>query len=137
MTTAKIKTSHNKITSCKKNGCFNEALILSYHHNLELILFILSKSVPHYSSENKKIKAIANDLFEEISVNPKLKSIINKKNFKGVKVWLKNMDLYFKTLKLKLPTNTKHILTESESIFAILNISVNKLMAKQKSQVKK
>jgi hypothetical protein len=131
MTASKIKTLHHKISACKKSGCFNEALIISYHHNLELILFILDKAVPNYPAANKKINTICKDLFEEISVNPKLKSIITKKNFKGVKVWLKDMDLYFKTLKLKLPNNSKHLLTESEGVHAVLNISVKKLISKK------
>ncbi len=133
MTSSKINTSHNKVSSFKKKGCFNEALIVSYHHNLELMLFILSRAVPDYNAANKKVKTIAKEFFEEISVNPKLKAVINKKNFKGVKVWLKNMDLYFKSLKSKLPSNTKQILAESENIFAILNISVNKMIAKKTS----
>ncbi len=111
-----------------------EALLKNYHLNLDIIKHILGTYSLDYSVEGKKIKTIINDFLEEISVNPQLKSILNKKNLKVVKPWLEKMDLFFKTLKLKPPANTNALLAETEKIFSILNISISKLFSQHKVQ---
>ena len=112
---------------------FLEALIKNYHLNVELIKHILITIVPNYSIENKKVKTIAKEFQNEISVNNALKSLITKKTFKQVKTWLLKMDVYFRKLKLEQPSNTKALLTETEQVFGIINISANKLFAKNKA----
>ncbi|MES2680042.1 MAG: hypothetical protein V4635_09165 [Bacteroidota bacterium] len=124
----------NRIKTCKENGFVMEALLKNYHLNLDIIKHILGTYSLDYSVEGKKIKTIINDFLEEISVNPQLKSILNKKNLKVVKPWLEKMDLFFKTLKLKPPANTNALLAETEKIFSILNISISKLFSQHKVQ---
>jgi hypothetical protein len=129
MTERKITYAWNRINACKQNGFLTEALLKNYHLNLDIIRYILATYSLDYSVKDKKIKVIVDDFTEEINVNPKLKSILNKKNLKIVKPWLNKMDAYFKALKYANPYNTKSLQQESEKIFALLNISVNKLFA--------
>lgn len=109
-----------------------EALLKSYHLNVELIKYMLSTFAVNYSADGKKIKVIVHDFLEEIAVNPELKSVMNKRNLKVVKPWLDKMDLFFKNLKIKQPANTKALLLETEKIFSILNISASKLFSQTK-----
>jgi len=132
MTERKIVYALNRIRSCKESGFVMEALLKNYHLNIDLIKYILKTFHVNYSGEGKKIKAVINDFLEEISVNPKLKSVLNKKNLKVVKPWLQKMDLFFKTLKIRQPTNTKALLIEAEKISSILNISAAKLFSQSK-----
>lgn len=131
MTEKKITYAWNRISACKENGFLMEALLKNYHLNLDIIRYILSTHVSGYSFRDKKIKEIVNDVIEETSVNPKLKSILNKKNLKVLKPWLFKMDTFFKALKHGRPVNTKALQQETEKIFALLNISVNKLFAQK------
>jgi len=131
MTEKKITYAWNRISACKENGFLMEALLKNYHLNLDIIRYILSTYVSGYSFRDKKIKEIVNDVIEETSVNPKLKSILNKKNLKVLKPWLFKMDTFFKALKHGRPVNTKALQQETEKIFALLNISVNKLFAQK------
>lgn len=134
MTERKILYALNRIKSCKEHGFALEALIKNYHLNLDIIKHILSSSIEDYSAKDKKIKMIVNELMEEISVNNKLKAILNKKNLKTVKPWLLKMEDFFRALKMTYPTptNLKALQSETEKIFGILNISVNKLFIKNK-----
>ena len=132
MTQRKIAYALSQIKVCKENGFFLEAFIKSYHLNIELMKFILSKSKPKYEFSGKKIKIILNDFLNEISNDQNLKSIINKKNLKIVKPWLIKVDAYFKDLKLGTLINTKPLLSENEKVFGILNISITKLFIKSK-----
>lgn len=132
MTNRKITNSRNKIENCLKNGYMMEALLKSYHLNIDIIKLIMSNVKPDYSFEGKKFKMIIRDFQNEISINTELKSIINKKTFKLVKTWLLKMELYFKKLRLEEPGNTKLMLAEADKIFGILNISANKLFSRSK-----
>jgi len=133
MTHKKISNTLLKIQACHKAGYSLEALLMSYHLNLEMLRFMLGHSNKSYSFENKKLKELLHDFNEELSTNAALKSLINKKSFKLVKTWLHKMDLFFKKLKLGSPSNTKALYFETEKIFMLLNISVNKLLAKNKA----
>ena len=132
MTEKKIAYALSRIQSSKENGCAMEALLKSYHLNIDVIKYILSNSVEDYSAKDKKIKTIVHEFMEEISRNQKLKSILNKKNLKSVKPWLAKMEAFFKGLKVGSPTNMKVLQAETEKIFGILNISVTKLFVKNK-----
>jgi len=131
MTEKKITYAWNRTSACKENGFLMEALLKNYHLNLDIIRYVLSTYVSGYSFRDKKIREIVNDVIEETSVNPKLKSILNKKNLKVLKPWLFKMDTFFKALKHGRPVNTKALQQETEKIFALLNISVNKLFAQK------
>lgn len=133
MTERKITYALKKISTCKHDGYLCEALLNSYHLNVELIRYMLSSTDSSYSSKDKKIKAIVHEFLEQIANNPGLKAIINKKNLKIVKPWLNKMDAFFKKLKLEPPSNVKELLLETEKIFGILNISVVKLLVKNKN----
>lgn len=133
MTQKKITYALNRIKSAKENGFLFEALLKTYHLNIDIIKHILLNANKDYSFKDKKIKLIVNEFLEEISINPNLKSILNKKNLKTVKPWLNKMDDFFKLLKLQSPSNTKSLLIETEKIFGILNISATKLFVKNKN----
>jgi hypothetical protein len=133
MTEKKFSYALKGIKTCKDNGSVIEALIKSYHLNVEVIKYILDRSDSTVSVKDKKVKTIVHEFLEQISVDPKLKAIINKKTFKSVKPWLKNMDVFFKALKLGVPSNIKSLQIETEKIFNILNISMNKLYVKSRA----
>lgn len=128
MTEKKITYAWNRISACKENGFLLEALLKNYHLNLDIIRYILY-TYSDYSVKDKKIKTIVRDFTEETMVNPKLKAILNKRNLKTLKPWLDKMDVFFKALKHSNPPNTKGLQQETENIFAMLHISVNKLFA--------
>lgn len=132
MTERKIAYALNRIKLCKEQGFYLEALIKNYHLNVDLIKFMLSNAIPKYSAKDKKIKVIVREFLKEIESNAKLKAILNKKNLKTVKPWLDDMDAFFKILKLHYPSNIKSLQADTEKVFALLNISVNKLFVKNR-----
>lgn len=127
MTEKKITYALNKIKQCKATKHSLEALLISYHLNLDLIKFIIKKASPEYSFDGKKVKEIVKEFHKEASSNPALKSIITKRSVKSLKPWLLKMESFFKGLKLEYPTNISLLQTESEKICGILKISANKL----------
>lgn len=133
MTEKKVAYALNKIKACKEKGFMMEALLRTYHLNVELIKYILSACSDDYLVKDKKAKAVFHRFLEEVPVNPKLKAVLNKKNVKVMKPWLDKMDVFFKTLKLKQPLNVKILLAEAEKIMAILNISAAKLFVQAKA----
>jgi hypothetical protein len=70
---------------------------------------------------------VVKDFLDEVSVNPSLKAVLNKRNLKTVSPWLKKMDVFFKRLKTKQPSNIRGLQIDAEKIFCILNISMLKL----------
>ncbi len=106
-----------------------EALIKTYHLNIDLVKYILESCSEGYSTRGKKIKAVLHQFLEEVNVNPKLKAVLNKRNLKSLKPWLDKMDRFFKTLKMQAPSNLSALQQETEKIFGILNISANKLFS--------
>lgn len=132
MTNRKILMTLKKIEVSYADGYVIEALIANYHLNLNLLRFICSVSDAIKFKEEKKVKNLIIQLSAEIDNNQKLKTIISKKNLKFFKVWLSKTELYFKTLKYKLPSNTKTLFLETQKITGILNISVNKIIAANK-----
>ncbi len=132
MTNRKILLALKKIEVSYADGYVIEALIANYHLNLNLLRFICSVSETIMFKEEKKVKNLIIQLSSEIDSNQKLKTIISKKNLKIFKVWLSKSEVYFKTLKHKLPVNTKSLFLETQKITGILNISVNKIIATNK-----
>jgi hypothetical protein len=132
MTERKITFALKRIEACKKGGFFLEGLMKAYHLNLDLVKYILSSASETYSAKDKKLKQISKHFVHELSVNPNMKSLIQKNSFKAVKLWLEKMDVFLKTLRHKQPANVKALLLETEKIFGILNISVNKLFVRNK-----
>lgn len=128
MTERKFQYTIKKIGTCREQGYYTEALIRNYHLNLDVIRYILSTCVAEYSVKDKKIKTIVNDFISETMVNAELNSILNKKNLKIVKPWLEKMEVFFKTIKHKLPANTRLLQQETEKITGLLNISLIKLL---------
>ena len=107
-----------------------EALIRTYHLNLDIIRFLLSSTVPDQNFSDKKGKELLIDLVKSIDDYPKLKTLITKKTAKSLKLWLGKMDLFFKSLKTKQPTGLGGLQSETEKILALLNISLSKFLAK-------
>jgi hypothetical protein len=131
MTQRKILYSLKKIDHCKKKGFYLEALLKNYHLNVEILKLISDK---HTSPNTDLIKAkhILGNLLEQVNDRAELKSTITRKNLKTMKPWLSKMDGFFKTIKVKEPSDTKSLLTEGEKIFAILQMSATKIFAGQK-----
>ncbi len=132
MTKRQIIASQKKIDKCKVDGYFLEALLNYYYLNVEILSFISLNLNPNLPVKNIKTKEILNNLIAEVSGQSKSKGIITKKNLKMLKPWVLKMDDFFKTLKIKPPTNTKVIILECEKIFAILNISLTKILISKK-----
>jgi hypothetical protein len=129
MTQKKVITELKKIETTSKKGFILEALLANYHLNVDLLKLIYTRSALSESANDKKIKAIITELAVEIDKNTKLKTVIAKKNLKIVKVWASKMDVFFKELKHKHPENTKSLFTETQKIFAVLNISAHKIFS--------
>ncbi len=129
MTEKKISLELKKIEIASKKGFILEALLANYHLNVDLLKLIYTRSALSGSVNDKKIKAIIAELAVEIDKNTKLKTVIAKKNLKIVKVWISKMDTFFKELKHKYPENTKSLFTETQKIFAVLNISAHKIFS--------
>lgn len=120
-----------KIESSAGAYFFIEALLRSYHLNLELLCFIMHNARQDYQTEGKKPRQILKEMAREMDVNETLKGFINKKTFKLVKTWMSKMDDYYKTLRVSEPSNTKQLFHESQKIFSLLNISLIKLSARK------
>jgi len=129
MTEKKITYALARIKSCKENGYPLEGLLKSYHLNVDLLKFILARTLPDYPFENKKVKVLVNDLLRATDTNPALKTIINKRSVKSLKPWLTKMDAFIRNLKVTYPSNMTSLQDETGKIFGILKISANKLFA--------
>lgn len=130
MTERKIQFALKRITSSREKGYYPEALIRTYHLNLEILRYILNTCVENYPAKDKKVKALVGDLVHETERNATLHTIISKKNVKAIKPWLDKMEVFFKALKHKLPANSRALQLEGEKIAGLLNISVNKLFSR-------
>lgn len=130
MNNRQISIALKKIDDCKTNSHLIEALVLSYHLNLSVLKYIFRSVVPLHNSEGKKPKLIVKEFSEKLNADLNLKSLITKKSFKSVKLWMGKMDLYFKSLKAGEPQQSRQLLQESEKIFALLHISLKKLGAR-------
>ncbi len=129
MTQRKILFALKKIELAKQQGFFAEALLKNYHLNLQLLKFIFAHCSVTKSVHNKKVKIIIAELNTELNTNPRLKAIISKKSLKNINHWILKIDVFFKTLKLKEPANTKDLLAEGELVLGILNISATKIFS--------
>lgn len=129
MTQRKTTIALKKIESNFNKGYILESLLQNYHLNLDLLKLICTKSEVKGCDANKKLKSIVNELSKEIDENQKLKTIISKKNLKIVKVWVGKMDVFFKTLKHKYPTNCKALFHETQKVSGVLNISAHKIFS--------
>lgn len=127
MTEKKISYALNRIKQCKADKYGLEALLRTYHLNLDLLRFIITKADPNYNFEGKKVKEIVKDFHKEALSNASLKTIINKRSIKSLKPWLLKMDAFFKLIKIASPLNIHLLQSESEKICGILKISVHKL----------
>lgn len=132
MTERKINLDLKKIDSAKKQGYWLEALLKNYQLNILLIRFLLKSGTKSPNQEVVKIKHLMTLFIEEVSVNPDLKTIINKKNLKFVKPWLTKMEDFFKSMKQGEIKQAKTLQMESEKVFAVLHISAAKLLLKSK-----
>jgi len=134
MTERKITYAIKKINACKKEGYLLEALLKSYHLNVELMKYLLAATHSSYSTKDKKLKAILHEFITQVNDHPELKSIVYKKTLKSVKTWLRKMDAFFKKLKMEEPPHVKELLSESELIFGILHISAARLLLKHRPE---
>lgn len=128
MTDRRISSALKKIQACREEGYSLEALMRYYLLNVDLIKFILQVTAPELDLKDKKIKTVVRLFIEELSMHPELKSIIHKSSLKALQPWLTKMDHYFKMLKMGQHTSPNPLITESEKIFALLKISVNKVL---------
>jgi hypothetical protein len=134
MTERKITYALKKIAACKEEGYLLEALLKSYHLNVDLIKYLLSATDSGFSVKDRKLKAIVHAFMAQVDAQPELKALIHKKTLKSVKTWLRKMDDFFKKLKLEQPGHLKELLEESEKIFGILHISAVKLLLKHRPE---
>jgi len=127
MTEKRITFALNRINKCKREGYTLEALIRSYHLNVELIKQLLSTAEPKRNVSGKKIKSLVKALLEISEQKPELKSLINKRSIKSLKPWVEKMESFFKSLKLSGSYRVNTLQLETDKIFGILKISVNKI----------
>jgi hypothetical protein len=127
MTQRKTTIALKKIESNFNKGYVLESLLQNYHLNIDLLKLICTKSEVKDFDADKKLKSLVNELAKEIDENQKLKTIVSKKNLKIVKVWVVKMDVFFKTLKHKYPTNCKTLFLETQKVSGVLNISAHKI----------
>lgn len=132
MTQRKITYALSKIKACKEQGFTYESIIRGYQLNMALAKFILSLGSDQEIATHAKMKHVVAELSQQVSVNPNLKMIISKKSVKSLRPWLAKMDAFFKAIKQGLAIETKELESETEKIFALLNISFSKLVVKTK-----
>jgi hypothetical protein len=127
MTEKRIIYALNRINKCKRDGYAIEALIRSYHLNVQLIRFILTQVAPDENYTGKKLKTLVKSLLEKSENIPQLRSLIQKRSIKSLKPWHEKMDAFFKSLKLSGSYKVNTLQLETDKIFGILKISANKL----------
>lgn len=126
MTREAVNAAKKRIEKCKQANNHLEALIRLQHLNRSLLLFILSAAVEDTKLKNLKSKQILDLLSEELEHNTALKTLINKKNSKPVKIWFKQMDAFMKALKTKWPAKQSELLQSGEAVFLLLHLSASK-----------
>ena len=127
MTPIKLTNRLKKIDQAKKDGYWLEALLTTYHLNVEMALNMLQIVCEEKIPENKKTKKLLDVFKSEISENQQMKAIINKRTFKHVQIWFDKSDTYFKSFIQHPVSSTKALVAEGEKVAGILNISINKL----------
>ena len=132
MTERQINQALKQIAKCKTQGYFIEALVLSYQLNFSMVCFLVKTMSPAMALQDKKMKLIVNMLLEQDGVDWESQGVITKRSLKTVKVWFEKMDLFFRSLKLGQLSKPNALQLQAEQIFGILNISANKLFAKNK-----
>ena len=125
MSNKKTNTILEKISECKKKGFFIEALVLSYHFNLELLFQFSKKTLPELGTGIKKPKHLVKELLKQTASGTK-KPVLNKQSLKSIKTWIEDMEAVFKNLRSEIPQNNKALLQASEQVSALLNIATNK-----------
>jgi len=128
MSKKKANTILEKISECKKKGFLIEALVLSYHFNLELLFQLSKKTLPELGTESKKPKPLVKELLKHSSTGTK-KPVLSKQSLKSIKVWLEDMEAVFKKLRSEIPQNSKALLQASEQVSALLSIATNKALS--------
>jgi hypothetical protein len=137
MTTRKVNTAMNMVTSASDKGFYLEALLRTYHMNLSLMKHILASGSSGAATEGKKLKPFLKKFFKNHKRSEKLKSTISSQSVKSLQVWLEKTDTFFRTLKMRQPANTKQLLEESTRIAGMLSISLNKVGAAKKRAPRK
>jgi hypothetical protein len=127
MTTRTVNTAMKTVNMAQEKGFYQEALLRAYHMNLALMKHILDEGKSAGSGEEKKLKPFLKKFFKAHKSSEKLKGTISSHSVKSLQVWLDKTDVFFKTLKMRSPRNTKQLLEESKRIAGMLNISLNKL----------
>jgi hypothetical protein len=126
MSNKKTNTILEKISECKKKGFFIEALVLSYHFNLELLFQLSKKTLPELETDIKKPKHLVKELLKHSSNGTK-KPVLSKQSLKSIKTWSEDMEAVFKKLRSEIPQNNKALLQASEQVSALLSIAANKV----------
>jgi hypothetical protein len=129
MTNKKIKEEVKKVKACARKGCEIEALLRQYHLNIGLIRYLVDKSSNKQDSIKRKPKQLLRLFIDEHPGNDAMRSLINKRSLKSVRIWMKSMDLFFKKLKSGDPGNAKELLEKAEKVFVLLIIPANKILA--------
>lgn len=132
MTDRQIQFALKKVEAAKQGKYFTEAYIKSYTLNIGMIKFILKALSPTTDVEKLKAKPLIKHFMKEVSLHPEMKAIIHKRSLKSVQLWVSKADGFFKDLKHGHENPSQPLLHESEKVFSLLKISVNKLLVKAK-----
>lgn len=130
MTERKINYALKKIEECRKARHNYEAFILLYQLNAGLIRYLIVSIAADESTKGKKLRSLVKSLQSKIESDPELSSLIQKRSIKSLKPWLEKCESVFKQLRSGEETKLASLIQESEKIFGILKISVNKLNSK-------
>lgn len=127
MTPLKLSNRLKKIEQAKKDGYWLEALMGTYHLNLEIVYHLLHFHFPERLPESMKTKKLLEAFLTALTESQEMKSIINKRSFKQVQSWFSKSDSYFKTFIHHTLAANKALVLEGEKVAGILNISLNKM----------
>ena len=130
-----LTSSLTYINKAKQQGYVVEGLIRYHLLNSEILGFILAKCISGFENSFHKPKHLMQILQQELKRNAPLRKLMNKRNFKLVKIWLEGMDLYFKQLKTALPQNSEKLFSEAEQASDVL-IAVMKFLSDSKQKSK-
>lgn len=130
MTRAQIQAALRRIEKCRRNSFYMEGLMETYLLNAGIISAIHS-SVTSRPAPAKRPRDILNMLILMAKSRKEVKAVIQARNLKSIKPWLKDMEVYLRTIRTKKPANTKTLLNNGEKAFHILHIAYSKMLVQR------
>lgn len=135
MTERTINSALKKIKEARDVRHNIEAFFLYYQLNARLMRYILSALQHEKVAGDKKLRVVIKLLQSSIEKDPANSSVIQKRSVKAMKLWVTKCEAHIKALKNGISPPLTGALQESEKIYGILKITVNKLKVKEEKTI--